>query len=234
MKPALALAYSCGSGYTGHCYSVAQWYGDTFGLYTQITASPLNNMYSTNSGTPDRLQSEAWLEDAHTSTCQQNPVGQCWVEAGLTVGNIGDGYASSAQYFWADLRPGYGINEHDWPAVNGNDTVASALIEYSSTDTFYVRMLSSSFNSDAYGPSYSTNNSMSPDWIHAGQEVSGTGGSSSGTYSFTDNQWEDSNFNLHYQTNDGWTPRTDDPPYGYWGSRPSQSSTGGAWNAYCC
>jgi hypothetical protein len=234
MYPAEALAYSCGGATSGHCAGLAQWYGYTNGMASTITVTAI-------SSGGDRIQNAAWLEDAHTTTCQQNGYGACWIEAGYVVGGTTQGYYSSPVYFWADLRPGSIYFDHLLQTVPQGDygQTLDVLIELQSTPgTWYVGMSSPGFNSD-YSPSpqFSMNNSMVPDWIHVGQELAGTqNNAGSPATDWTYNQWMDNLGSYHFQTTDGWggTPRSDNPPYASWAIPPSQSSTGGDLVAYCC
>lgn len=223
--PASALAYSCPSS----CYAGIDWAGAVNGAATEV----LVNNISAPSG--QRLQNEQWLIDRATSACTTNPYRSCWVEGGYTVGSVWIGYVGSPYYFWADIRPGYPYAEHDIALVPSAD-VGSLVSVNIDRDTGVSNQFDVAFDSpNYYGGGQSTANTMSPTDIVIGEELNGgSSGASSPLTGWNYNQWIDSGFVYHYQTADGSMVGPNNPPYGQWGVLPSQSSTGGQWQAWCC
>jgi hypothetical protein len=74
---------------------------------------------------------------------------------------------------------------------------------------------------------------MNPNLIQTGEELSGTSGGYAYIGDYTQNKWVDSGYGSHYQTSNG-AVQSDNPPYAYWYSYPSNSSTGGDLVTHCC
>jgi hypothetical protein len=164
-------AYSCGNLQINHCYAEMYWPGSMQGEKTDIKVEPIT------CGCNGFLNDELWVQS--TSGCSPN----CWVEAGIK-NETGYGYTFS---FWADQRPnGGGYHNHYMNAFfQGDfDHDTTFYIFENGSNRFAVVKTVAGVNGCMYVCSaswteYSTNNSMSPNYITLGAELAGSSGASS-------------------------------------------------------
>lgn len=231
------------SGSPARCYAEIDWYHYTGGAYTNI--SPYGSMSCANCPTYAFIDNEMWLTDKTSSQCKS--VGACWVESGIstwspsTPDNCKPGYASTC-LFWADNRPnGGGYHQHSlWPigldGANLNPWGFDVTIENFDSDSpsgsewevIVDIYQNNSFVTSVLG--ISTNNSMSPNDISVGSELSAHSGASASKNDFLYNQLmaADGSGNWSYQTNPNST-LTNNPPYGQW---YEYASPGGMWETW--
>ncbi|MBA2288112.1 MAG: hypothetical protein H0W02_21775 [Ktedonobacteraceae bacterium] len=237
----MAANISCGNLSTGHCYGRQDWFGGTIGSKTDIKVVQLTCNGSCQS--TGFLDNEMWLIDGQTSSCFSNMFGNCWVEGGYLY----DGYCGFC-YFWADVRPvdGNNLNLHYlYPTPNHmspNRDIGHSMrisIYEQGTHRFEVdfAVQGCSFNCSANATFYSTNNTMVPNDVHIGTELSGVGSNNSNwgapRADYTNNYWKNGA---------GWQGQTygngpgmfqQSPPY-INGTYGSLGGTGGDFYTNCC
>ncbi len=229
-------AYSCGGNPgTGHCYATAVWDGRVTGASTNISVTHMVG------GDYFALQ-DLWLIDRNIGlpeNCQVDPTfpnGVCWVEAGIIAyGSNSSKYPNSERWFWADLRPG--SHYYDHPAtgtLHSQDYSLSALMDIfqSGTNQYTISINNNNSGTGVTGLiAYSTGNTMRPDAIRAGLEISGTGGWQVPITHFTQNFWRALDNNWHPQTSEGAPQTPNIPADGYWNIPPASngSNNGGDW-----
>jgi hypothetical protein len=231
LNPMIARAYSCGTGSgSGHCYGINFWSMSPGirGAGTDILVVHLNCSSCWSISETGFVDNEIWLNDYNNSGCSGNV---CWVEAGYWT--VSGAFSTTVNYFWADNRPGGGLNVHTLAQVPSAD--------YSDYAEFYIWQnfgWSNKWEVDIDSPNYyysnySTSNSMVADDINIGQELAGTSGASAPTAYFTDNWYYDSNLNFDYQSYEG-AVTSNNPPHAAWDTNPAYSLTGGVFKTWCC
>ena len=212
--PNTALAtYNCTNP---HCYAEHRWYGGNYGADTYIS---IVSLYDNNHNLGDHVTNEMWVGD-DGNYCSTTIA--CWVEAGYEAQNGNFFYFYAYQtvngtYYQATL--GYvpygdlGHNAYVWIHYNGY--------------TFDVEVSTISNTYYANAPMF-----MNINRIDIGEELAGTATASAPTAYWNDNRWIDSGGSYHYQYRDGDCDCISNPPYGGWTIKPSNSSTGGEWNAH--
>lgn len=222
--------YSC----SVHCYAINDWPGGPInGSSTEISVVHLACNGNCQAG--DFVNNEMWLSD------QSSSGGPYWVEVGYAVDKQDDGSAPE-QYFWADDRPGQGYQIHYLANVPAGDygNYTWFKIQWQTdinsycTSRYYPYCYDITVQSSNYSASpVELNNTMTPNDINIGEELSGYSGASAPTAYYIDNYWISTSNVGHYQTANG-TITQYKPPYGGWTTYPSQSSTGGTLNTHCC
>jgi hypothetical protein len=229
---------NCTNG-DSYCDGYANWRGTITGTGTEIEVEFITCGYCSG-----HLSNETWLT---ASNCG------CWIETGYsTYGpNSGDNKYSCSKgnrvncYFWADERPnGGGYDEH----TKGGNIPSQDYGNYASFQIYlnqgvkdycggqWVSNADGTINID--GPSNdhwdglkSTCNQMTGGSIQTGEELENSGAASPATL-FIDNQWQDlPSYNWTFQSNNGTNNKSDNPPKGYWYIYPTNSGTGGEWEA---
>jgi hypothetical protein len=223
-EAAPAFPYGC---VNVHCYGRYKWSEDALGMQTTISMVRMTCSGCTSSN-GWFVDNEEWLTESGTFQC---PSG-CWVETGYSEDYPGE------QYFWAQRRPGQGV-DGEWfgyvaPGDIGGNTTFT-ILHYSGMGAgnwgIYVGTPTTSYSAS------STFNYISPNQVKMGQELYGDSGLSAPTAYFTYNQWEDYNQTFHYQTSSDYNGDdflSHNPPYAGWATKPQNSSTGGTWYTTCC
>ncbi len=180
---------------------------------------------------------EMWLVQANASACNLSGYGsQCWVEAGYST--YPDGPSSTDYYYWADYRPpNQGYREFDLHAVPSADLdgYTNLQIYTAGGNSWYVNLYTPTLSY----PEVSYDNSMAPNDIQIGQELSGQG-NTNGAHApyayFWKNEWVDTTQNhWHWQTSASGSGISEGyPPYAEWLVWPQNSSTGGDFEACTC
>ncbi len=242
--PAHASGYACA---TNHCYGIVDWPGATTGESTQIYVASLSpgDGFVTN---------ETWFngDPGPGSACplDGNPVAGCWVEAGVTVGQVDKTYCATDCYYWADERPcsngcQSNYNEHflGYPPAGdiGQRTTFQIVVDPPCGpcgwtgdcpgNEFGVTVTGAS-GAVFSGLSYA--NGMIPSSIDVGMELYGTNGASASGSVYTYNQYRDNAGVYHYQANDGQIFPVNAPVQARWEYPPSSNQVpGGAWSTSC-
>jgi hypothetical protein len=182
------------------------------------------------------VDDELWVQS--TSGCSPN----CWVEAGMS--SVANGRGNPV-YFWADQRPGGGYHEHIFTEVPSGDYGHTATLDIRKTSSSTFTAAIYTYTSSYYG--YSTANQMSPGYVDAGSELSGSGSayplaSQAPRADFTHNEFVDGSGNYHYQDYHHYNPGSGPlyaggapPPYLTVVSIPNGSTnSGGDFYTQCC
>ncbi len=221
-----------------YCYEIVNWPNTVTGTATEIEVEFITCGYCSG-----HLSNETWLT---ASNCG------CWIETGYsTYGpNSGDNKYSCSKdnrvncYFWADERPnGGGYDEHAKGSIpnQGYGNFASFEIYLNQGVKDYCGgqwVSNADWTIDIDGPSNdhwdglkSTCNQITAGSIQTGEELENSGAASPATL-FIDNQWQDlPTYNWTFQANNGTNNKSDNPPKGYWYIYPTNSNTGGEWEA---
>ena len=216
LLPVPAAAYSCSI----RCYGAVEWDGGVTGSDVRISVVPI---YDNQSG-GGHINNEMWLQDTiHYS----NPTyGASWIEIGYrSTGGV-------ESYFWAQIRP-----QDSALYTQVLLTVPSG--DYNSTPYFEIqRDTSSQFHMIINSPNYSFNgysfaNSMQPNLITTGQELSGASTASAYQASWTHSQYVASGGVHVYQFRDGDHEYSESPLLSWWASHPSPGGTGGDRRSMC-
>lgn len=216
-----------------------RWNGPTKGVRTTVSvvaircASTSCNSDLSNPN-PKFIDNEAWLYQNGRSDCL---AGQCRIEAGYATRNY-DSSKGAAQvwYFWEDLRPGSQAFVH-WikqvPSADYGHPLTIEIYAASCCSVFYVNL----YAYTSTMTNQSTGNTMNPNSIEIGSELSGGASSQSAPYAyFNNNQWYDGSRVAHYQTSNGSGIVNEGAPPPYMGASPipQYSSTGGTIYTHCC
>lgn len=218
--PSPALAYSCGDQSGNHCYAWVRWSGGTIGLVTDILVTDISCL---GCG-PNFLDNESWLADTTNPAPNCTSNGGCWVEAGLST-DLG--------YFWAENLPGGIYHQHSIGYIPTGDSGQKANIFIIKTHNANEWQIKISSPYTSYGYQYAENNTITPNVIQTGTELSGSGAYSP-TTTYTNNSWIDSSYYTHPQTNAGYLSPYAPPPYVQWYIQPSTSNPGGELWTHCC
>lgn len=230
-----------------HCYAEQYWHGGTPGAFTQIEPYGPLTCY----GCSGFIDNEMWFADNTSSQCTSTAYGGCWVESGISTWSANDPNScnqgtDSTCLFWADNRPGSGgLHEHrlfnfgpdgvdlspyyvDVALFNTNGAMFSG-----STWTINADVYNASNTLIASTSGTSTYNTMSPDYITIGSELSNSGATAASNY-FAYNEWETTGGQWPYQTNPGQNGSTNAPPNGFWTTNPynGTGNIGGVYLTY--
>lgn len=96
--PARASNYSC--PLWSHCYSLAKWYGNSYGLQSHFKVNVITRPVD------GAMSEEAWLIDNNTSQ---------FTEGGYNVGY----YGAAEQYFWGGTLPDGSVQDYGLGYTNG-------------------------------------------------------------------------------------------------------------------
>lgn len=239
-----AAAYSCGSPSEGHCYAQVDWNGarnSFWGGDVTIYVSALN-AGPNNPLQPSFITNETWIGDRFCG----NPIGGCWIEAGII-----DRHDWVPYYFWADVRPqDSNISIHYFAGVGTNSFGGYATFSIArDPNNANDWNISAATPTDGYFLLKSTQNAMQVTDQTIGTELSGYSGNaylpqttfssikwiagfSGGSY-VKYPQTTDKAVSLIRDTSSG-PVATGGPPYGYWSTWPSQNPNGGVLVTYCC
>jgi len=212
--PRHAAAYSCTDG--GHCYAIVTWNGSTHGAATDIGISYL---YASDPLGAFGINNTLWLVDGS---------GNYWVEGGYKAAY------GSQRYYWGDVRPSDPVyRRHDLGAIPGQHYgfgLDLNIVRMPDDASYVVALHVNSVGYSSYN--YSVSNTMTPNRIDMGQELSGTASAHADQAQFTYNQWQENNGTYHFQ-NQYVNPQVFGGPYGYWAEEPQNSSIGGIWATSC-
>lgn len=231
LYPHVAQAYSCNV-----CHGVVIWNGNQGGAQTEAEVVSLT--YTPADCTPNgnyvpHVGNVLWVINTNDSNCY--PYDACWVETGYHTVTNAQGTSTSNVYYWVDVRPGTNnYHVHTFGNVQSGDLGYNAYLnidEYGNTSTWEVNLVS---ETSGYSGT-STNNSMNPNQIQMGMELTGSKGESANTGYFTYNIWYGtSNNQWHYQENAGST-HNDSPIESGWYQIPASngSNYGGSFYTSC-
>jgi hypothetical protein len=227
--------YRCGDPSTNHCYARVLWEErpQYFGAYTDITQVAM----SCPSDCGGFVNDEIWLVDTKSRDCQTSEFQMCWVEAGTFAQPDG------RYFFWAEGRP-LKTNAYNQHILGPGDPEGVVnhymMIQDARGDSgisqiwIYNDSLSTLYNGT------STNNAMSGNQMHIGQELAGTQNASAGFATFSRNIFAVQALGQEYvfwynaQTTRGNT-RIDNPPSGGWVVDPGKPPPeGGQFSTRCC
>lgn len=208
-----ALAYyNCGTSGGNHCYGTNTWSGSTSGARTFVKVRSIQ-------GGEIFLLHALWLKDITYPWS--------WVEGGY-IEIAGDQLAM--KYYWADDRPDYPHRQIWLSQVPTADIGSNVSVQFwKNVGSFSVVLNSPNF----YYSAYSTPNTMNANEISIGIELAGTSNASSPWAQYSNNYWRDFSPQWRAQTNNGSYSTINWPVYANWNTLPTQSSTGGVWQAYC-
>jgi len=188
---------------------------------------------------------EMWFVQAVTNPdCGSLGTGNvCWVEVGLSAGADSGGCViptNETHYFWADNRPNGGFFCHDMgpvsPAEFGHNTIFGVSRDTDQPNSFRAFALA---QDGRLLQGVSTANTMVPDTVQIGMEVTGNSGTQAGTdgTTFTLN-WFSNNPN---NPSDGQIEKTDGFTFGGfppvrsgWTRPPSKWGSAGEFFVMCC
>lgn len=212
----------CGSN---HCYGTNTWPGHMYGASTNVGVRGMG-------GGDGFTLNGLWVIDTNPNQVEDCRVlnnskrGYCWIEVEYKAFGVGQ-YAGTTRWDWADLRPNYRYFEHpDSNVLGSNDYghFAYAVITQLDATDWFVGI---SGNQTTY-TGKSTGNTMYPDAIKIGIELSGSQGWSVSYAHFIYNQWRGSN-SWSYQMIKGNKDPSTPPAEGDWESPPNGNNQGGDW-----
>ncbi len=144
--PQTALAYTCSTSSSSHCYALAIWVNSAAneGIYTNIYSSCLNGP----NDTVNFADEEMWEATDNSSNLGY------WVETGLSYGELNGQARGGPYWFWADNRPGGGYHEH-YVGTRSLNTSYETEIIYAGSNSWWVWQGTSHVGTSTSNPPYS-------------------------------------------------------------------------------
>jgi hypothetical protein len=223
-----ASAYNCTGG--NGCYGTVRWNGAVDGADARISVGTMSMTSSLW-----HINSVLWVRDrdgVNDCSILGIPVDTAWIEVGYWA------RSSTQQFYWADCRAGASYYEGAFGTVTTSDKYKPNYFQIrrnTKNSTYWFVQIMAISNSWSL---VSSANSMWPDQIEIGGELTGNSGASMYSGHTTNNRYihygSSSTPNYYYQGRDG-DGKTQNPPFvsGWTAGAPDPGGTGGDWYAYC-
>lgn len=222
-----ANAYNCTSN---DCYGTVRWNGAVDGADARISVGTMSTPSSSS-----HINSVLWVRDRDGVTdCSilGIPIDTAWIEVGYWA------KGSTQQFYWADCRAGASYYEGAFGTVTASDKYQPNYFQIrrnANSSTYWFVQISAVSNSWSL---VSASNSMWPDQIEIGAELTGSSGAIMYSGHTTNNRYihygSSSTPSYYYQIRDGDGKTQNSPLVSGWTTgAPAPGGTGGDWYAYC-